>query len=221
MTDSTGNILTDEPTTFEDVIESNTLDGEVPDFTKTLGKFDPQTAAMVYGIVAAVLAATPALLYSFWLRKTEYYSSVGYKFAAYSHLFLWSTVFIGWVFAIIFRSLSMLKVFKSFAWGSIAGPWFFNIISAVYMFGWGTQDGVAGQWIGAITFSIYTAASMFYQIMFLPDATKWEKAFAEQMAEKLQEDVNNSDAAGKALLPDFNDLDYLDIDGDNKSYFDS
>ena len=129
-------------------------------------------------------------MWSLWLRKSKYLATVGYKFAAYSHLWIWSTVFIGWVFALIFQNLSMHKLFKSLAWGSLAGPWFFNIISIVYIYGWGVKDGQAGQWVGAVLFTIYAAALMFYQIMFLPDATKWAQAVAEKQAQKLIDQVN-------------------------------
>ena len=135
MANITDSSLTFDTEVYEDAVSNIGFD--VPDFSTFLVDLSPKDAALIYGLVALALAAGPGALWRFYLRDNIDLNTVGYKFTAYAHFWIWGAVFASWLAAFALPSDSLQETFQTVAWTSIAGPFLFNLIGIYYMWAWG------------------------------------------------------------------------------------
>ena len=121
---------------------------------------DVPVAYVSYGAWAIVATIVPPLLYNMLMRGQDIWGSVGYKFAAYAHFYIWFPVSLFWIITMGSKNSVSLTIFNFFNKLSMAGPFLLYPIACYYMFRWGTSEMWYG-WFAAAMFTLYTGVSIF------------------------------------------------------------
>ena len=167
----------------------------------------PHRAFRGYGIWAMVNMTIFPLLFNLLMRNHTVFGSVGYKFAAYMHFYLFLPVSLMWIVADSYKTKVSLSVFNFFSQVSMSGPFLLYPIACYYMFRWGTQMWYG--WLGAGLFTAYTLLSIFGCVALLPgiDTMYWDWLYEDASAVG-----NTSNPLDDNPLPeDFNDWGYLGL----------
>ena len=149
----------------------------------------------------------PPLVFNLLMRNHTVFGSVGYKFAAYIHFYLFFPVSLLWIVVKYYKTKVSLSVFNFLSQLSMSGPFLLYPIACYYMFRWGTQMWYG--WLGAGLFVVYIGLSIFGQVAMLPgiDTMYWDWLYEDASNVGKIENTLDDDP----LPDDFNDWGYLGL----------
>ena len=130
----------------------------------------PEVATRTYGVLATTLGIFVPLFFNMMMRGHDTWGKIGWKFSAYAHLVTWCPVSLVWLITLGLKSSTALYFWSGFTRFSVFGPFLLYPMSIFYMFKFAKNDNdIQGYGaVGGILFTLYTAASMYFQIAFLP-----------------------------------------------------
>ena len=171
-------------------------------------------AYYIYGIWAIIGSIVPPLLYNLLMRGHETWGTVGYKFMAYVHFYIWLPVSLAWFITLFHKTDLSYGALNIFSKLSTVGPFVLYPFSCYLMFRFGTLPEMWLGWFAAGLLTAYTLFSIFGQIVFLPalDSMYWDYLWEE--AGKVGKFENDLDS--DPLPEDFNDWGYLDLPTEDK-----
>ena len=127
---------------------------------------------MVYGIVAAVQAVVPLIIFvtikAFW---PAYLNGTALVLMMAG---IWTPVFTVWLAVVVFDSKEYRELFQEAVDLSTAGPYMLYLVGIADLMIKGAW-GDLGFWLCLIFTTIFTVGSIIYAAIFVPKVTNWIK----------------------------------------------
>ena len=94
----------------------------------------PELAYNTYGIFATVLGIFVPLFFNMMMRGHDIWGTVGWKFSAYTHLYIWCPVSLVWLITLNLKSSTALYFWSGITRISVAGPFILYPMALFYLF---------------------------------------------------------------------------------------
>ena len=149
----------------EDMALDPGMEGDLGDETATATGYgilniDETLAYRSYGAWAIVACIVPPLLFNLLMRGQDIWGSVGWKFQAMVHFYLWFPVSLLFVISNAYKTKGSLSLFLWNAKLTMLGPFLLYPLACYYLFRWGTNS-MWYSWFAAGMFTAYTLLSIF------------------------------------------------------------
>ena len=149
----------------EDMTLDPTMEGDLGNMTANATGYgilniDETLAYRSYGAWAIVGCIVPPLLFNMLMRGQDVWGTVGWKFQAYVHFYLWFPVGLLWIVSMAYKTKVSLMLFVWNSKFAMFGPFLLYPLACYYLFRWGTNS-TWYSWLAAGLFTAYTLLSMF------------------------------------------------------------
>ena len=118
------------------------------------------------------------LFFNMMMRGDSVWGKAGWKFSAYTHLYIWGPVSFVWLITMGLKSNTALYFWSAFTRFSVFGPYVLYPLAAYLLFKPAIDNYSKTKYAAverAILFTVYTVLTMIFQAAILPaiDAGYW------------------------------------------------
>ena len=167
-------------------------------------EYDVEESWLIYAIASGLQAFVPTLLYTLIAPTTPVYRSAA-NFWTKLFAGIWWPSFIAWVGVQFFDSPQMREICKIAVTISLGGPFFMYWVAITDMLMNAADTKNWSDWVWWVLFGVavvYTAASIVFQVIFVPQVYSWvedagevesvlEEVEVEEEEEEEEEDVED------------------------------